>query len=388
MQRTLHHEGPLTDLHLIGVQVLIRKYLIASLAVVTGAVGLLASASPAMAKPVDMWGFAYVDNPSSAGWVTLDPSRQWGTWKTAYPAEYATGVKTAPGRSYVRFPHLASYGRGIIHVTAVDRVGRYCELVDSFDRGGDLIVDVACFKPGGAPDDSRYTVLFTLGSTSGYTAARGGYAFIQYGVSGVVQSDNSTGAPNGAGPISVGRYQIKLPGVGDPSGKLSGDLQVTAVAPSTKPRRCKIGEWEQSSQDIRAHVLCFDALGNLADSEFNVSYHRERSIVATYPPKYFGYVWTADMSGATNYNNTAGFGANSLAPVIGLPGYATVKYPNLSVKETHAQVTATGGDPNYCNIVDAWNAVAPSSALLGVRCFDKTGTPTPQDFFATFTSRI
>jgi hypothetical protein len=231
-------------------------------------------------------------------------------------------------------------------------------------------------------------VLFTVGSTSGYTAAPGGYAFIKYGVAGTAQDDNSSGAPNGAGPFGAGMYEIKLPGVGDPSGKPSGNLQVTAVAPSATPHRCKIAKWGQTGQDIVAYVFCFDALGNLADSEFNVSYHRERSIVATYPPKYFGYVWTADMTGASTYNNTVGFGANSLGPVIGLPGYASVRYPNLSVKETHAQVTATGGDPNYCNIVDTWGVAAPSTAVLGVLCFDKAGNPAKQDFFAAFNSRI
>lgn len=364
----------------------IRRFLAASLATAAATLGLMAPAAPAAAKPVATWGFAYFDNPSPLSWVTLDPSRQWGTWKTSFPADFATGIKVAAGRYYVRYPHLATGGIGIAHVTAVDRAGHYCQVAKTFDRGRDLIVDVACFAPGGAPDDARFSVLFTVGSGSGYPSAPGGYAFLTYGPGGIVQVDNSTGAANSAGPISTGQYQVKLPGVGERTGRTSGNLQVTAAG--SVPTRCKIAKWGQTGADVLAYVFCFDALGSPADSAFYLSYHRERAVVATYPPKYFGYVWTPDMTGATNFNNPIGFGANSLAPVVGLPGYAAVRFPQLAAAETHAQITASGGDPGYCNIASAWDtAVAPSNAVLPVVCFDKTGRPAAQRFLATFTAR-
>jgi hypothetical protein len=132
-------------------------------------------------------------------------------------------------------------------------------------------------------------------------------------------------------------------------------------------------------------VFCFDAAGVRTNTEFAVSYHRERSVLGTYPPRYFGYVWTPDPYGPSNYNNLYGFGANAGAPVLGLPGYYAYKFPGIAVKETHAQVTAYGDDPNYCTMSD-WSGTG--DLLLGVVCFTPTGTPTPSPFFATTTSRL
>ncbi|GAA1816094.1 hypothetical protein GCM10009682_41250 [Luedemannella flava] len=342
-------------------------------------------ASPAAAAPADQWGFAYFDNPTPpAGWITLDPNRQWSTSRVAFPADLVTGYRIAAGRYYVRFPHLAAAGAGIVHVTAVNRTGQYCETMFARDSGADLIVGVACFKPGGAPDDSRFTVMFTLGSGGGATWAPGAYAFVRYGTAGIVAQDNSTGALNGAGPIGVGAYSVKLPGVAV-AGSLAGNLQATAIGPNAQPRRCKIAKWGVSGVDVVAYVFCFDAAGVRTNTEFAVSYHRERPIVATYPPKYFGYVWTPDLAGPSNYNNLYGFGANSGAPVIGLPGHYAYKFPGIAVKETHAQVTAYGDDPNYCTIAD-WSG--SPDLLLRLVCFTNTGATAPTSFFATTNSRI
>ena len=364
----------------------IRPILAALVLSVASTAALLLPGSPALAMPTNQWGFAYYDNPTAVGWVTLDPAHQWGTWKTAYPADLATGLRAAPGFYYVRFPHLASSGLGIVHVTAVDRAGHYCETMSTFDSGVDLIVRVACFKPGGAWDDSRFTVMFTLGSSGGYTAAPGGYGFVRYGTTGIVAQDNSTGAANTAFPIGVGLYDVRLPGVAATSAGYSGNLQATAIGPNAQPRRCKIFKTGTSGGTVIAYVYCVDQLGNPANTEFALSYHRQRSVVATYPPKYFGYVWTADMAGPSNYNNLYGFGANSFGPVIGLPGYYSIKIPGVAQKETHAQVTAYGDDANYCNIASLWSG--SPDLILPVLCFDNTGATRPTNFFATANSRL
>lgn len=365
----------------------IRPVLAALLLSVASTAALLLPSSPALAKPVDYWGFAYFDNPTAVGWVTLDPSRQWGSWKTAYPADVVTGTRVAAGRYYVRFPHLASVGLGIVHVTAVDRAGHYCAPTSWKDSGADLLVGVACFKPGGAWDDSMFSVLFTVGSTYGYSAAPGAYAFVRYGTTGIVTQDNSASFANTVTPFGTGMYEVKLPGVASTVTRgLSGNLQATAIVPNAQPRRCKIAKWGISGADVVAYVFCHDNLGALVNSEFSVSYHRERSVVATYPPKYFGYVWTPDMAGPTNYNNLYGYGANSSLPVIGLPGYYGIKFPGIGEKETHAQVTAYGDNANYCNITPVWYG-SPDLTLPGI-CFANSGASAPTQFFATATSRL
>ena len=97
--------------------------------------------------PPTAGGFAYVKDPTVPVWTVLDTSRQWGSWKTAFPAAWADGVKLAPGRFQVRFPQVGAGSRGVPHVTPVNRTGHYCEVVRWFQSGADEIVDVQCHDP-------------------------------------------------------------------------------------------------------------------------------------------------------------------------------------------------------------------------------------------------
>ncbi|GAB3979410.1 hypothetical protein GCM10027615_55760 [Plantactinospora veratri] len=99
------------------------------------------------------------------------------------------------------------------------------------------------------------------------------------------------------------------------AGTLAGNLQVTAVQPNAGPRRCKVARWGASGVDIIAYVACFDQGGAPVNSEFTLSYHRERAVYGSFgPPKYTGYFFSAG-AGQTNWNYPAGgFGFNSSAP--------------------------------------------------------------------------
>jgi hypothetical protein len=342
------------------------------------AAAALTGPAAVQAATADRWGFAYVANPTVPLWTNLDPAHQ--AMSPAGPN--VQGGKLAAGRFLVRFPTIGLGSRGNVHVTAVNRDGHYCEIVRWYQSGADEIVDVQCFKPGGIRDDSRFTVLWTV--SSGIASPPGSYASVQYGTTGVVQSYNSTGAPVVVTPGPVGTYHVRIVGVGV-AGQLSGDIQVTAVQPNAMPKRCKVGKFYYAGTDVFVDVYCYDQAGAPVSSEFTASYHRQRTVLASYgPPVYFGYLWTAG-GGQTNFNNLFGFGANSLSPGPSV-GRSFVKYPGLAINQNHAQVTAFGSGSNYCTLTDLWATFAPD-IQVDVICFDNAGNPKPHGFFSTFTNR-
>ncbi|SBT39483.1 hypothetical protein [Micromonospora auratinigra] len=358
------------------------KWPAALLAALLVAVGVLIPTTAGAATP-DRWGFATVKDPTVAAWTVLDTSRQWGSWKTAFPAAWADGIKLAPGRFLVRFPQVGAGSLGVPHVTPIDRGGHYCEVVRWYQSGSDEIVDVQCHKPGGTRDDSPFTVLWTV-SSGVLPVGSGAHAYLQGGASGLVQAYNSTGAGVGVGPLGVGQWSVKLPGVGL-AGVLAGNLQVTAIQPNAGPRRCKVHKWSATGTDLLVFVFCFDATGAPVNTDFTLSYHRARSVTGGYaPPKYFGHLASA-AGGPTNDNHVVGLDANTLSPLLPA-GRHLVTFPQLGQKETHAQVTAQGDGSNYCNLTQPWSYAV--DAPVDVICFDNAGTVVPHDVLVAFTSRI
>ncbi|MEV6524691.1 hypothetical protein AB0M43_22305 [Longispora sp. NPDC051575] len=360
-----------------------RSLIVALLVAVCGAV--LGPVAPAQAATADQWGFALVDNPTVPLFTTLNTSRQWGTWKTAFPASWASGGKLATGRFRVKFPNIGT-PKGFVHVTPVNRTGNYCEIVFWTPSGADEIVDVQCHKPGGAADDTPFTVLWSVSSGVLPSSQPGSHAYLRYGTAGITDSYNSTGLGAAGGPTGVGQYTFKLYGVGLAT-MLSGNLQATAIQPNAAPRRCNIYKWSFSGTDILATVYCYNQAGALTNSEFTLSYHRERTVLGSFaPPKYFGYVWSAGNVGQTNFNYPTALNANTIGATIPVGRYI-VKYPNLGVKETTAQLTANSPTSNYCNLTSAWS-YAGVDAVVDVICFDNAGNPKAEVFLSTFTSRI
>ncbi len=298
-------------------------------------------------------------------WTPLPAAYQFGSW-AAGPV--ATGGKVAPGRFLVRFPNIGLGARGNAHVTAVARDGRFCQLVRWGSSGADEIVDVQCFRPGGTPTDTPFTVLWTV-SSGVLPAGVGAYASAQVLSNVLAQSYNSAGAPVTVANVGVGIYALRFLAVGT-AGTLSGNVQVTAQQPNAQPRRCKILRWGATGPDVLVYVACHDpATGALINSDFTASFHRERSVYASFgPPKYFGYLATPFV-GPTNYSHPLGVGANGFGPT-GLGTY-TVKFPALHEKSTTAQVTAIGDDPR----------TAPSSpdgrSSAATRCCRSPASATP-----------
>jgi hypothetical protein len=365
-----------------------RRHLLAAAAVLllTGA-AVAARVAPAYAAPVDRWGFALVDDPTVPAWTSLDPSFQ----ATSPASPVVQGGRLGPGRFQVRFLGLGIASKGNVHVTAVNKKGNFCETVGWFVVAGpDEIVELQCFAPGGVPADTAFTVLWTLNGTVVPSPA-GSYASVHYVAgSGVVERFNSTGANVTATPVGTGIAQVVFEKVGVTGVGRTGNLQVTALSRSGAPRRCKVGGWDPSNTDIVANVYCFDAGGKLVDSDFTASYHRERSVLTVLgPPKFLGYVWSNALAPSidpqTNFNYVAGpYGANIVTHPF---SDIEVVFAKLHVDENHIQVTASGADPNYCDITKPWLVSSSTDIIVHAICFDPAGNIVPEDAFVTLTNR-
>jgi hypothetical protein len=343
---------------------------------------LLFPSTPAQALTPDRWGFAYVDKPWEPSWYDLLPTRQAGKWPAGQSAQ---GRKTGPGRFLVRFPSIGSGSRGIPHVTAVGPDGHgtsnYCQLIKWFQDGADQMVEVKCQRPSGDfPDDTRFTVMWTI--SSGVEPATRTHAYIHYnGGTQVYNSTNNAVSLAGSNP-----YHVTFNGVGDVQ-QLAGNIQVTAVHLEGVPRRCKVSSWG-GTLNVSAYITCYDALGNIPPmSHFVASYNKQRSIYGDVP-RHFGYLWCVNGAPAapllTNFNSTAP--PNNQCPPKPGGGYQTV-FPDLGAdpRETHTQVTAQGGGSAYCNITQLW-PIAPDGTPQ-VDCYTNSGGRTNHNFLIAFTAR-
>jgi hypothetical protein len=346
------------------------------------AAALLVPGQPASAATADRFGFAYVKDPTVAPWTPLPAGYQFGSWPSG---PTATGGKVGTGHFQVRFPTIGLSPRGNVHVTAVADDGRFCETVKWARVLSDEVVDVACFRAGGAPEDTPFTVLWTFSTGTVNPATDGAYASAQVQSTGsLVQSYNSAGASVSAGLVAPAIYEVVFKGVGSVLGDLSGDVQVTALNTAGLPARCKILRWGTSGSDAVVYVMCHDPVsGRARGSDFTISFHRERSVYASFgPPKYFGYIATP-FAGQTNFQYPLGFGANGWGPTG--TGTYIVKFPLLHEKFTTAHVTAYGDDPGYCTIEQLWSQYG-TDAVVPVACFDNTGSPDKLEFNTTFSS--
>ncbi|MFJ6214239.1 hypothetical protein ACIQGZ_13020 [Streptomyces sp. NPDC092296] len=337
----------------------------------------LPTATTAHAAVPDRWGFAYLDNPTPPPGYSPDPTRQWGSW----PSPSSTPVtvdQLGLGSYVVHFPQIGGPG-GVAHVTAVNKAGDWCQLNAWQPNGPNEDVYVSCYRPGGAPDNSAFTVLYTA-STGAPSSPVGSYGYLFSDVSGALLAQyNSTGAANSVGKGGVGIWKAWLPNLG--LSDYSGNLQVTAVDPK-RPARCKVSDWGPSSSGQTVLVACYDANGKPYDTRWTLSYSYQRAVHGpVYPPKAFGYLWfNGSLPPQTNFNSVGG--SNSL----GISGSVfIVTMPYVANPPDHSQVTAYGSDPGYCGLATPWDR-SGGTASLYVDCFDPGGAPVKGQFFAAYTS--
>ncbi|MFB6893426.1 hypothetical protein ACFCX4_29380 [Kitasatospora sp. NPDC056327] len=355
------------------------RALLLVLAVLAALVGVsLPAAGPAHAAVPDRWGFAYLDNPNPPPGYVPDTTRQWGSWPS--PAANPVRVdKVGTGSYVVHFPLIAGPG-GIAHVTAVARTGSWCQVRGWGTAGTGQDVAVSCYRPGGAPEDNRFTVLYTT-SSGVPTPAVGGYGYVYAApTASIVTQYNSTGATNAVGYGGTGTWKVWLPGLGQASP--AGNIEVTAVNPSAGAR-CKVADWVPSASGQTVIVNCYNAGNVLFDTRWTLSYSEKRAVHGpAFPPNSYGYLWfNGGLPPATNFNSSGA--VNTLA---GSVPY-TVNLPGIAVPSDTAQVTAFGPGPDYCGLATPWNRSAGTVNLFPI-CFNASGSPIASRFFTAYSSAV
>lgn len=365
---------------------LARLLVAAAVAAPVAAVVLAASPGPAAAAVPDQWGFAYMNVPAPPpGGAILDPTRSWGSWKILFPADPVRVFPGGgPGRYRVLFPHTAST-RGFAHVTAVAGDARWCQIELITPSGTDQIVAVQCYRNGGVPDNTTFTVVYST-SSGGAAFLGGAHAYVKGNPGGgIAYGFNSTGAALASVRLAAGVYRVTLAGVG--TGVLDGNLQVTAEQPNLPPRRCKVANWAASgptTYDVL--VYCHNQANVLTDSWFYLSYHRKRAVWGGLaPPDNIAYLWLPGLGGPTDYNSA---GCVNSVIASGPVGQYLVVFRCVAIRESHVQVTAFGPSPDYCGLQSVWSYQGPDVLVRNVICWNGAGALANNRFFVTYASRI
>jgi hypothetical protein len=290
-------------------------------------------------------------------------------------------IPGSPGRYTVIFPGQAASG-GVVHVTAVNGSPHWCQAEGCGPLGIDEVVHLRCYQAGGLLSMSKFTVFFTS-SSSAAVASAGRYGYVDVLPTGTIISQfNSAGPANSVIHGFIGRWLVKLPGLGTP-GPRAGSLQATAVN-STIGARCKVVNWASNLSDQQAKVFCFDSGGRPFDTRFTLSHQYHRSLYGATPPKPFGYLWNQPPPGppATNFNSVLGPGANTLAPAG--TGLSTVTFKGIGVQPDTVQVTAFGEGSQFCGLNAPWSVGAGDAVVHDVNCFSNAGVPLNTGFLISY----
>ncbi|MFI5906051.1 hypothetical protein [Dactylosporangium sp. NPDC051541] len=331
--------------------------------------GALAWTAPASAAMPDRFAFVLWDGTATVATGTT-------------PA--ATTVVTGPpGRYRIVFPGAAA-PRGVVHVTAINAAPHWCQANTWGPSGVDEVVYIDCYKAGGAPDFTPFTAFFERSSPPNI-AINGRFGYVDAQPTGaLVDSFNSMGGLNSVTPGPVGQWTVKFPALGTP-GPVDGSLQATAVSPTAA--RCKVFKWASNASGQTVLVGCFDALGAPVNTRFTLTYQYQTSLYgASWPPKYFGYLWNRPPLGpaSTNFNSTGG--VNGIGPAG--TGLYLLKFPNLAVTPDTVQVTAAGPTSDFCGLNGAWFHFPPDTVVRDVNCFTNAGTPINTGFLISVNSQF
>ena len=201
--------------------------------------------------------FAYASQPTIASYTATA-----GSWN---PAGATTVTRSGVGQYLVTFNGLAAElpyrVGGHVQVNAVGTGAAHCQ-VGAWGGTAGLAVRVGCFTAGGAPVDSKFTVLFLL------PADHLAYALADQLTGRYIPNSSYASNPAVATAVEVdntatGIYMVSWRDV-DPQIFGDGAAQVTAYG--QKGEQCKAVSWNYYSVEIR----CYTVKGVLTNSYFTV----------------------------------------------------------------------------------------------------------------------
>ena len=173
--------------------------------------------------------------------------------------------------------------------------------------------------------------------------------------------------------IGTGLAEVLVPGVGTESG---GSIQVNAYGPGNE--RCKIRDWLEVVDDVKAHVVCTSWNGVPTNTPFSFAYVRKASpsaepggyVFADQPSLVGGYV----PAPLRQWNSSRGL---NVVDWLGTGQYK-VRFPGISVTGGTVLVTAHGDGGAHC-ATGGWSADE-----VKVYCYDTFGAPSDEQFVLNF----
>ncbi|HST50270.1 hypothetical protein [Jatrophihabitans sp.] len=331
---------------------------------------LVSTAGPAGAAVPDRFAFVLYSGGAVVGSGTT-------------PAGTTVAV-VGTGQYKITFAGAEALG-GVVHVTAINSAPHWCQVNGFAASGTNQVASISCYRPGGAPDFTDFSAIYS--SSSGPASPGGAFGYVNSTAGGALVSQyNSAGLGNAVSHTGLGQWTVKFPGLGTP-GPMDGSLQATAVSPATVPARCKVLGWSSGTSGQLAQVTCYNAGGAPADTQFTLTYQYQRSLYGgAIPPKYFGYLWNKPVGGpvATNYNSVLGAGANTLSAGT----LSLVTFPKLAVLPDDIQVTGSGPGSDFCGLNFAWTHVGADTVVRDVNCFTNAGAPSAAGFLVSDNSAL
>jgi hypothetical protein len=360
------------------------RRLATGLAVLSLGAGLaVASAGTAQANVPNDWGFAYVNDPSTAGIPVL--SHQAGSW----PSAFHVHVKPiGAGRVLVIFPHIASKN-GVVHVTAVAPGPFYCQVQSWAEHGLAENVVVQCYKAGGAATFVPFTVMYTTSSKGPFG---GGYGYVHFEPGhGVLASFNSAGGTNSVTAAGTGAWVLTMGGIG--ISPAAGGVQVTAVN-AKRPARCEVALWKSEPVNQVITVRCFNRKNVPLETGWNLSYQDDRAITGA-KPRWFAYtvnnkpalsVLYAPLPTGINFSSA---GAVNHILRIGT-GLWKVGFPMVGALPDTVLVSGLKVGPGFCNLNGLWKTLptVPEVKVNSVACYTYTGVRENVPSLITYMSAV
>ncbi|MFC6086754.1 hypothetical protein [Sphaerisporangium aureirubrum] len=328
------------------------------------AAGLAAITTSADAAIPNRWGFAHVNVLSGIP----DPAHQAGSWPAGFNVTVTSG---GVGQYFVRFPQIGVPLGGVAHVTAISQANIWCQVQRLGTALPDEIVVVQCYRYGGVPVATPFSIVFE--ESSGVAPVSQALGYVHWNGSAIGTTFNSSGAVNTVMPTGTGIWTVTLPGIG--SAGLAGGIQVTA-SDASLPARCKVSAWAPIAAAQRIQVRCHNATNVPLNTGWYLTYQFRRALTGgVAPPQYFGYTFDNTPANpgpyvpappAINFNSVGSFNEIQSAAV----GQRLVTFHLIGVLPDNVQVTAFGPGPEFCNLVSIWNTSGMEARVRNVACYN------------------
>jgi hypothetical protein len=327
------------------------------------------------------WGFAYVNRPSVPG--IPDVTRQAGSWPPGFVVHVQPGLV---GQVLVRFPRIGGRG-GVVLVTAVSPAPVWCQAQKWARSGPNEIVAVRCYRAGGVPVFTPFTVAYSQSSAGPVPAGRR-YGYVRYSPAhGVVARFNSAGLVNTVAPAGPGAWKVRLPGLG--SAGRAGNVQVTAVN-AAAAAKCEVSGWTSVPGRQLITVRCYNKTAVPLKTGWSLVYQRGRAVTGT-QPKHFAYTFDnkpfaagpyAPAPAAVNFNSAAA--TNTIRRAGG--GLRLVTLPKAAGLPSTVLVTAVGSGGRFCSLLSPWASSPAGVIVRDVACYTAAGAATNTASLITYTS--